>query len=192
MKAKISIIFIISMFAFLSTSIAYSLWTEEITIWADIHTGTVDVEWTYNGYTMEQENPDSFIDGFITYWDLDKPDELNCLKLDIYNPIPSVFYYVYFDISCIGTIPVHFTDWEIDTNMPYDCYQYDLSLVYIKNIDGEIIVDTPTPIDEIQLHEGETAYFVLWFYFDECIDSQTTYNFYLHTMEYQFNLEPVI
>ena len=139
---------------------------------------------------LEQENPDSTIDGYITNWDTSNPDDLNCLKLEIHNPQPSVFYYVYFDINCIGSIPVHFTNWEIDTNLPYDCYQYEVHLDYITNSEGETIIDEPIPINEIQLHEGETAYFVIWFYFYDCIDTQTTYDFYIHTMEYQFNLEP--
>ena len=170
MKSKISLLFIISMFAFLSVSVAYSLWTEELTIWADIHTGKVEVEWQYDSYTIQQENPDNTIDGIITYWDITKPDELNCLKVEINNPIPNVNYYVYFDINCVGSIPVHFIPWETDTNLLTGCYQYDLHLDYITNSDGETIIDEPIPIYDIQLHEGETAYFVLWFYFFECID----------------------
>ena len=189
MKSKISIIFIVSMFAFLSVSVAYSLWTDEVVIWADIHTGTLEVEWNYDSYTIYPENPDSTVDGIITNWDTSKPDDLNCLKVVINNPIPSVSYKIYFDISCIGSIPVHFTPWEIDTNLPDLCYQYDVHLDYIKNSDGETIVDEPISIYEIQLHEGETAYFVLWFFF-ECINEQESYDFYIHTMEYQFNLTP--
>ncbi|GAH13520.1 unnamed protein product, partial [marine sediment metagenome] len=116
--AKLGAMFLVSMIALAGTGAAYSLWYEDLHLWTDIYTGDVDVDWSLHSAWVEQDKEISTISAEILDWDTSDDNYNDWLRITINDAYPCVNYYVYFDIHCVGTIPVHFTPFIIDTNLP--------------------------------------------------------------------------
>jgi hypothetical protein len=176
--AKIGAIFCISVMALAGTGAAYALWFEELHLWTDIYTGTVDVDWSLGDYWIDQGKPVSTIYAEILDWDPDDNNYNDWLRITIKDAYPCVYYNVNFDIHCVGTIPVHFTPFTINTNLPADSYDF------------EVLSDSGVLLENIQLHYGETVWFTFRLHFNNNIEQDTTYFFDLYTMAYQYNEDP--
>jgi hypothetical protein len=175
MKAKLGAIFLVSVLAIAGCGAAYALWYEDLVIWTDIDTGDVNVEWSYDGWDCDQTKEISYIEAYIGDWD----DDLdNFLQVYIYDAYPCVNYYVYFNIECTGSIPVHFTPFTIETNLPADSYDFDVTS------------NSGVPLDEVQLHNGDVMWFTLRIHFNNNIEENTGYTFDLYTMAHQYNEVP--
>jgi hypothetical protein len=178
MKAKIGAIFLISMIALAGTGAAYALWYEDLYIYTYIETGDFDVRFSFEGTWEEEIKPEiSWSDG---YWD--EFEDTNYLYWNIYNAYPCVHYYLDFNIECIGSIPAHFTDPIINTNLPADSFEYDLFYT-----DGG-----PVDWSQIQIHQGDIIYLTLRLHFNNEIEENMDYYFDLYTMAHQYNENPPI
>jgi len=165
--AKLGAIFLISIMALAGTSAGYALWSETLTIDGTITTGDVDVEWSYYGYEIIQEKEISTMD--VTFSE-------NTMTVTILNAYPCVWYYVYFDIHCVGSIPVHFGPWTIIEDLPAD------ATFTLTDFDYETT--------QTQLHTCEFVDGILEIHLENDATELTTYTFTATITAYQYNEYP--
>jgi hypothetical protein len=194
MKAKLGAIFIISFMALAGTGAAYALWYEDLYIWTDVHTGTVDVHWSLGGTWSNQLKDVSTMNSFIVDTD-DHIAPLGTLYCEIFNAYPCVEYWFYFDVHNIGSIPVHFTPLR-----QYDSGYYpmvdpawieDLQ-VFITRIEdtaGNVLerFNPPELIQWVQLHPGEVAFGYYMVHFNNNLPQGTLVYLDMYTRAHQYN-----
>lgn len=180
MKAKLGAIFLISVLAIAGTGAAYALWYEDLTIWTDIHTGNVDVEFSYEGWECDQTKDIAYITGGI------EDDEF--LYLQFWDVYPCVNFYVYFNVESTGSIPVHFTPMTHYTSLPDGCYEYSLLISYVLKANGDILY--PNTLADVQLHQGDMVFFILWIHFNNELPQSSDFTFDFYTTAHQYNEEP--
>jgi hypothetical protein len=135
--AKLGALFLVSVIALAGASAGYALWYEDLYIKGEVNTGSLDVEWSL--YGTEDSEPDNKDVSKVVAEIID-----DTLYVEVIDAYPCIFYYVYFDIHCTGTVPAHFTEWEWDlAGMPASAE------VYIEPM------DTYPPLVEAQLHTDE-------------------------------------
>jgi hypothetical protein len=202
MKAKLGAIFLVSVLAIAGAGAAYALWYEDLYIWTDIYPGNVDVEWSLGDYwavgdTKSVSTMDMWID------DSGDPDSPDCtLYCVIWNAYPCVEYHFEFDLHCVGSIPVHFTALEIYDSGWHPIVQPGMieymSILITKAYDanGNLLdYNYPIPIEDIQLHEGDTAWGEYIIHFNnnlpqgDELDEGVIY-LDLQFMAHQYNEEP--
>lgn len=109
--------------------VAYGLWSETLTIDGTVNTGEVDVgfsgpyvsEWVeVNGSPqLEPKEKDEFAECYANAVDLDKTSDGNeGIEITVMGAYPSYHCAVKFDISNLGTVPVHITKPTGDQNNP--------------------------------------------------------------------------
>ena len=168
--AKIGAMFLVSVLALAGIGAGYSMWSETLTIEGTVNTGSVDVDWS-----------------IVDFWDTEFPvpekdvssvtAEIvgNTLFVTILNAYPCIWYYVEFDIHCVGTVPVHFTDWVIDrVTLP-------------ASVELEL-----TPITTAQLHQGDIFSGTLGIHLINAddIDESAIYTFTVSLLAHQYNETP--
>jgi hypothetical protein len=180
MKAKIGAIFLVSVLAIAGAGAAYALWFEDLYIYTDIYTGTVDVEWSYGGWGCDQTKDVSIggggIDGNLYLW--------------VENAYPCVTYWWYFDIHCVGSIPVHFTPLNVfQTTVDPDWIEdFEMYIYGITLADGTYIeFDVPVPLAQLQLHTGETAWGYYELHFNNDLPQDSWFYMDFMTTAYQYN-----
>jgi hypothetical protein len=188
MKAKLGAIFLVSTLAIAGAGAAYALWFEDLYIYTDIHTGTVDVEWSVIGYEdTEAPEKDTSYGGM----DIDGND----LWLWVYNAYPCIDYYWWFDVHCIGTIPVHFDGFYIQDTSTLDlAWTDDFEILIDRTVDANDqvieVFDPPTPIWNIQLHEGEYAIGFLHLHFNNDLPQDSLFFLDFFVKAHQYNELP--
>jgi len=172
--AKIGAIFLISILALAGASAGYAMWSEDLTINGTVNTGSVDVEWSIEsvGDNEEPLKDVSSIDAVID-------PETGIMHVTVTNAYPCITYCVYFDVHCIGSVPVHFTPFVIDGDLPAST-----TLTITEDI-GYL------PIDEAQLHTGDYWYGTLEIHLDDTIDNPVLqsheYTFTVNLFAHQYN-----
>lgn len=169
--AKIGVIFLVSVMALAGASAGYALWSEDLTIDGTINTGTVDVEW---------QNIEAYDNQIDTKKDASSvtaiPDD-NTLVVTLTDAYPCITYTVEFDLVCVGTIPVHFTGWDIDYG----------------NCDPSWIIITDS-IDYRQggpqLHQDESVSGKLTIHLDNSAEQGAVYTFEMTAVAGQYNEYP--
>jgi hypothetical protein len=190
--AKLGAIFVISVMALAGTGAAYALWAEDLYIWTDINTGDVDVDWSYITTGTNAPKPwVSILDIYI--------DASGILRCRIDNAYPCVEYYFYFDLHCVGTIPVHFTPIEyLGDVLPDWVEDYEIFITSIwepdpNDPDNMLLVESFNPpefIQWIQLHPGEVAYGYYMVHFNNNLEENTGYTLDFKTQAHQYNELP--
>jgi hypothetical protein len=187
MKAKIGAIFLISILALAGTGAAYALWFEDLYIYTDIQTGTVDVEWSIVEY-RDTETKDVSDGGM--WISADAPNILHCW---IENAYPCIDYYFFFDLHCIGSIPVHFTSMYAlgGTLDPAWIEWHEIFIDSILYANGDTVVfDPPVAIWNIQLHQGDVAYGHYLIHFNNDLPQGSNLYYDFTTTAYQYNEDP--
>lgn len=170
--AKLGALFLISVMALAGVGASSALWFENLVIDGTVNTGNVDVEWSL----------EKFYDSEIAGKDVSSVTATidgNTMTVTVTNAYPCIWYYVDFDIHCVGSIPVHFTAFVWDmTNMPA----------------GATVTITPTkgcdPIEVTQLHTCEYWYGTLAIHLDNTAAELTQYTFTITLMAHQYNEAP--
>ncbi len=101
-----------------SVGVAYGLWAEKLVIDGTVYTGEVDVgfsgpyvyEWVaINGVQqMEPKVKDPYAECYAKAWDADpNSDGLEGITIMVRGAYPDYYCLVQFDVSNIGTVPVH-------------------------------------------------------------------------------------
>lgn len=104
--------------ALATMGIAYGLWEEKLVIDGTVYTGEVDVgfsgpwpfEWVdVNGSPqMEPDIKDKYAECYAWRWDADPgSDGEEGITVEVVGAYPSYHCWVVFDVSNIGTVPVH-------------------------------------------------------------------------------------
>jgi hypothetical protein len=171
--------------ALAAVGVGYSMWAENLVIDGTVKTGEVDV--TFSGpWTAEYVHVDGTIElepevkgrytkCEATGFDFD-PDSDGYEGIDILveGAYPSYLCYVWFDVTNIGTVPVHVSRPKPTAGNPdwvtvYACYD-----------------------DEVQLHRGERAWCYLWIHFtnDDFVDENAEYRFHFDILAHQWNETP--
>jgi hypothetical protein len=177
-SAKIGAIFLVSVIAIAGISAGYAWWTEDLVISGTVTTGTFGWYMTLWGDSLYGDYKDIVTHGA----ELRDYDQDGTHPKSIYfwanNMYPCVNYYIYFNIECTGSIPVHFTPFDISTDLPADSYDF------------EVTSDSGVPLDQAQLHYGDSMWFTLRIHFNNNIEENTNYVFDLYTMAHQYNENP--
>jgi hypothetical protein len=185
MKAKLGAIFLMSMIALAGTGAAYALWFEDLYIYTDIHTGNVDVEWSTGIFWSNQTKDIST--GLVTKY-ADSPNILRCFVWDAY---PCVQYRWYFDVHCVGSIPVHFTPFVVEaySNLSQAWIQEDEILIYAITLANGTYVpfQVPIPLWTLQLHQGEIAWGYFMIHFNNNLPQNDYFVYDFHMQAYQYN-----
>lgn len=168
---KIGLLCLALVLALGTLGVGYALWSEDLYIDGYIETGDVDVDWSLVDWWADDPKDASSIDAYI----ID-----DTLYVDIYNAYPSIWYYVMFDIHCVGSVPVHLGDFVISRgNLP------SLATLNIYMIDWP-----DWPIVPIQLHESNVAYGVIEIHLDNDAAENATYTFSAQITAGQWNEFP--
>jgi hypothetical protein len=107
----------------------------------------------------------------------------------MYDVYPCVNYSFYFDLHCDGSIPVHFSPFEVEaySNITAGSYEYGVWIDWITWANGTTTVYDDIPIEDIQLHEGDAAYGTIWFHFNNNLEESQYFLFDLWSWAYQYN-----
>lgn len=136
-RKSFGMIALVLIIALASLGIAQGLWSETLNINGSVQTGTVDVQLSMSGWTVDNELTGK--DTATCEWAL-SPDN-NTLTITIKNAYPLYACYVKnMDVHNVGTIPVH-------VHRP----------VFIAPDELTVSFDD-CYLDDTQLHTGQAAY----------------------------------
>ena len=166
MKNRIGTLFLASAVALAMIGGSYAMWSETIIMSGTVSTGTVDIAWSLDGFG------DSEIEGkdvrHISAYIDDDPDNATYgqLIVAIYGAYPCIDYWVDFDVTCVGTVPVHFA---------VECtpaYLFTSGIITITPASGYGPLagyDANGNYIGTQLHEDDSWYGRLNFHFDNIL-----------------------
>ena len=111
---------IIMLLVLATAGVAYGLWSEKLVIDGVVHTGEVDVAFSgpytfeyvrINGrLQMEPKVKDPYAECYAKAWDFDPgSDGMEGIEVLVKGAYPGYVCNVFFDVSNIGTVPVHIT-----------------------------------------------------------------------------------
>ena len=129
---KIGLLALALVLALGSLGVGFALWSETLYIEGTVETGTLDAEWSFEGYDdSEIAGKDySYAYAYLSG---------DWLYVYVYNAYPCIDYYVYFDVHNIGSIPFHICPIVCDfTGFP-----------------GTVEISA---IEPFQVHPGDKAY----------------------------------
>jgi hypothetical protein len=169
---KILILCLALVLALGSLGVAGALWWDWLYIDGYVYTGDIGAEWSIEAY-YDNEAADKDVSSIDAY--LVGP---NGLWIDIYNAYPSVTYTVAWDIHCTGSVPIHFAEPWIDTDLPAGT---EFTFV-VFNAAGE-----PIPWSDVQLHNSEWLYGTLTIHLDNTAEQDWGYYFYIELQYGQYN-----
>ena len=166
------------------SGVAYGLWSEKLEINGTVYTGEVDVafsgpyvsEWVeVNGIPMwEPWVKDKYAECYAKAYDYDPTsDGMEGIEITVKGAYPSYHCAVQFDVSNIGTVPVHVTQ-PTGTDVPawvqvHACYP-----------------------NWYQLHPGDHVYATILIHFtnDDGVEENGTYKFHFDIDALQWNEAP--
>ena len=99
---KIGILALALVLALGSLGVGYALWSDVLYLEGTVQTGTVSADWSLEGYgDIEGKDWVSYVDAYIIG---------DTLYVVVYNAYPSVTYWVDFDVTNTGSIPIWICD----------------------------------------------------------------------------------
>ena len=167
---KILLICLSLVLALGALGVAGALWSDWLYIDGLVYTGDIGAEWSIDVY-YDNEAADkdvSWIDAYLM--------PPNGLWIDIYNAYPSITYTVLWDIHCTGTVPIHFAEPWIDTNLPAG------AIFTFTDMAGNVI-----DWSQVQLHQDDVMWGMLTIHLDNTAEQNTTYSFYIYLEYGQYN-----
>jgi hypothetical protein len=178
-KNQIGTLFIVSALALSGVGMSYAMWYEEIVISGNVYTGSLDFRWSIVD-TDDTEIPEKDETSWIT---ATLSDDFNTMTVLIEHAYPCITYSLWFDIDCVGTVPVHFNDFVFDATAEAWIAAGILTFGADPNYPNQL------PITEAQLHTGDHWYGLLTFHFDndDGFAQDTTYEFDVSLFGYQYN-----
>lgn len=184
MPKKIGLTLVVLILALGAMGAAYGLWSEMV--WLRVkwfETGEVDVGMSlHRVWDVESKNVATCKATLIPFGEQPPSDGLNAVLIEVDNAYPSYECHVTWDITNLGSIPVHFKV-ETEGNMP----------------EGVVDFSACRPLEEVQLHAGRTyfCHMVLHFTNDtegmeenRTVANGNAYALALDIMAHQYNEEP--
>jgi hypothetical protein len=169
---KLALIALALVVALGGLGVGHALWFDYLYVDGYVYTGYIGVEWSIEDWWDDEDKDFSS----ISPWIID-----DTLYIDIYNAYPCVTYTVMFDLHCTGTVPVHFTTPYMWGDLPPGEITF---MVYDQA--GVLI-----PLDQLQLHPGETVYGYLTVHLNNEAIQDYWYWFYIDFMYHQYNEDPI-
>lgn len=182
--AKIGVLFLVALMGLTGVSAGYALWFDDLTINGTVNTGTFNVDWSVG--TPYAENDAKEISSISAIID---PATPKIMTITITNAYPCVDYFIPIDLHSTGTVPAHFTEFDIDTCADWPTNEPGGSLtpnvIEIQDANHNVAVmtgDTP-----VQLHEGGTWNGFIHIHFDNNAQEGHTYTFEIQIRAHQYN-----
>jgi hypothetical protein len=97
---KIGLLALALVLALGSLGVGFALWSETLYIDGTVCTGTLDADWSFDGYGDDEIAGKDY--SYATAW-----ISGDYLYVYVDNAYPCITYYVYFDVDNVGTIPFH-------------------------------------------------------------------------------------
>jgi hypothetical protein len=171
MKSKMIGLFAVVMIALMVAGFAYAHWSETLYITGTVNTGKLDAKMSAKeSWDSEPDDKDfSSISCEVS------ENDPKTLIVTVKNAYPCIDYYQKFDVTNIGTIPLHIVGFNVDPGtLPV-------------NTKLEISMDNPLPV---QVHPGESAYGKIHIHLDEDAAENTKYTFSVTIEVVQWNYAP--
>lgn len=130
---KVTILAMVLVLCVSALGIGYAMWSEKIDIDATVNTGNLDVGMTVvDAYDNEAEGKNvSGVEAWV--------DEDGSIEIEVNGAYPCITYTVVVEVTSLGTVPVHFTDWAMSGEL------VDMGAVTVDSLYG------------LQLHQGDSA-----------------------------------
>ena len=172
---KILLICLSLVLALGTLGVAGALWWDSLWIDGYVYTGDIGAEWSIEAtYDNEAADKDvSYIWADLFYG----PDYM---YIEIWNAYPSITYTVEWDIHCTGSVPIHFAEPWIDTNLPAG------ATFTFTDMAGAVI-----DWSQIQLHFNDYLYGKLTVHLDNDALQNDMYWFYIYLDYGQYNEFPI-
>ena len=173
---KIGVLFLVSALALAGIGTSYAMWYETITIDGTVNVGSLDFEWS-----IEDIEDTEIVGKDVSRLTADISE--NTMTVTITNAYPCITYSLWFDIHCVGNVPVHFDDFVFD---PIAQTLIDLGILTFGP-DPEY--ENQPAITDAQLHQDDEWYGLLTFHFTNIhpIQQDSTYTFQISLFGYQYN-----
>ncbi len=170
---KILLISLALVLALGGLGVAGALWSDWLYIDGYVETGYIGAEWSVE-WAGDNEPADKDV-SWIEAW---LPDP-NYMAISIYNAYPSVTYTVEWNIYCYGSVPIHFDDPYIWTDLPAG------ATFTFTDMSG-----VPINWYGLQMHPGETIYGLLTIHLDNDAWQWWWYTFWIELQYGQYNEFP--
>jgi len=184
MKAnKMGALFLVSVLALTAVGTSYAMWSETITMDGTVNVGSLDFEWSIH-QAWDSEIPEkddaSSISAVIS-------EDGNTMTVTITNAYPCIEYYLWFDVHCVGNVPVHFDDFYFEEAYARQWVQD--GIISIEPYEDPVTGVVSDYITNTQLHQCNEWYGLLTFHFtnDDGFEQGTTYTFTVTLFGYQYN-----
>jgi hypothetical protein len=165
---KIGLLALALVLALGSLGIGFALWSETLYIEGTVNTGTLDAEWSFDGYGDSEiaEKDYSYM-----WYDIDG----NYLYVYIVNAYPCIDYWANFDVTNTGTIPFHVCDIVCET------------CGFPGTVEISAIENPSRPSTPYQVHSGESAYGTITVHLTNDAVENSTYYFSCYLPVVQYN-----
>ena len=171
-KVKLGIILLVSVIALAGVTAGYALWSETLYIDTWIETGDFDIDMSYEGKYIDQEKDIAYVDVYFS-------DDGQTMFIDIYEAYPCITFYIYFDVTCVGSIPAHFYPFDIDYE---NCKPSWIDIGPRYGYDE---------IESTQLHQGDSWSGVVEIHLDNDAEEDYLYQFSVKLTGGQYNEIPI-
>ena len=158
---KIGLLALALVLALGSLGVGFALWSETLYLDGYVYTGELSADWSLEAYGDDEaaDKDVSWVDAYIVDgW----------LYVYVYNAYPCINYYVDFDVTNTGTIPLHVC------NLYCDYYGFP-GTVTITNLGSN------------QVHSGDSVYGTIEIHLDNTAEENGYYYFYCDQTVVQYN-----
>ena len=169
---KIGLICLALVLALGALGVGAALWMGILFIHGEVNTGFVDAQWSIEAaYDDEEKDVSEVIaePGLL-------PGEM---LITIFNAYPSVTYTVEWNIECYGSVPIHFMEPFIMTDLPPDT-----TFTFTNEL------GMPIDWSTVQLHPGEVMLGMLTVHLDNDAEQMANYVFDIMLQYGQYNEFP--
>ena len=166
---KIALISLALVLALGTLGVAGAMWWDDLFIDGYVETGNIGVEWSLDyWYADEWKDVSEMFVGI----------DGDTLYVDIYNAYPCVNYVVGWDLHGVGSVPVHFVEPIITTDLPAGA----TFIFVVYDATGLRI-----PWSDIQLHFCDYVYGELIIHLDNTVPQNAQYSFMIELIYHQYN-----
>ena len=126
MNTKISALFLMMLMALGVTGIGAAYWNHSLQVTGTFTTGTFGVDWSlhcygHNGWKcmgIDEITGDEIWEEIATFdATYDNTVDPKMLTMTLTNGFPSLWWWIYFDIHCIGSVPAHLKNFDIEASL---------------------------------------------------------------------------
>jgi len=183
---KIGLLGMVLVLCLAAVGAGYAMWSETLNISGTVGTGNVDVEWSLHGFgDNEDEGKDvSSVNAEILNVGVKDQETLN---VTVTNAYPCITYTVLFDITSTGSVPVHLTDFSVNSGtLPAEAI--DITLLG----EDELGYPIPIPNSSVQLHDGDSVNGILTIHLtnEMGLEQLDSYTIAISVMAHQYNETP--